>query len=627
MFSAQSVLKSVFGFDSFRPGQEEIIDRIVAGENLLAVMPTGAGKSLCYQIPALLFDRPTIIISPLVALMDNQVAGLRANGVNVAAIHSGQSRADNVIQWRSVTHGLDSANGAGSLLGQQTDNGKAKLLYLSPERLMSPRMISAIRALNPAMFVIDEAHCVSKWGPAFRPEYDQLQELKTLFPTARIAAFTATADALTRDDIAAKLFGRDGSQIQGKTIVHGFDRPNINVAVSPAKGRNQQLLALMERVKGQAGIVYCLSRKTTENVTTLLQQNGYKALPYHAGMETGDRFNNLERFMAEEAVVMVATIAFGMGIDKPDIRFVFHMNLPSSLEAYYQEIGRAGRDGGDALTHLIYGMDDARLRRQFIRDDGSDDDHQARELKRLDSLIAFCEASTCRRQILMQYFGERSQPCGNCDNCENPPKMIDATEHMRHVLGAIRATGGRYGPAYISDIVRGAPVKRALDLGHDRLDVFGAGKYMGKPVLQALMRQGINAGLIHSDLERYGVLCITPAGQAVLSGEAEFKCRDIIADQKRAKTRQGRSGIGRKTGPSESELGQADRALLLRLKARRAELARAASVPAYVIFSDAALIDMARKRPMSRSDMLGVSGVGDVKFNRYGVDFIDVISR
>ncbi len=632
MSPAQSVLKSVFGFDSFRLGQEDIIDDIVSGENLLAVMPTGAGKSLCYQIPALLFDKPTIIISPLVALIDNQVAGLRANGINVAAIHSGQSRAENVAQWRSVTHGLDNANGASSLASEYNDNGKAKLLYLSPERLMSPRMIAAITALDPAMFVIDEAHCVSKWGPAFRPEYAQLQELKTLFPNARIAAFTATADALTREDIAANLFGREAGAgkgtIRGKTIVHGFDRPNISLAVSPAKGRNQQLLALMQSVKGQSGIVYCLSRKTTENVTTLLQQNGYKALPYHAGMEAGDRFTNLERFMAEEAVTMVATIAFGMGIDKPDIRFVFHMNLPSSMEAYYQEIGRAGRDGGQALSHLIFGMDDVRLRGQFIRDDGSDENHQARELKRLDALISFCEASTCRRQILMQYFGQTSDLCGNCDNCENPPKMVDSTEHIRHVLGAIEATGGRYGPAYISDIVRGASVKRALDLGHDRLDVFGQGKYMGKPFLQALMRQAINAGLIHSDLERYGVLSVTPEGRAILSGEAIFKCRDIAADQKRAKASQSKANgaRGRRDGPSESELGQADRALLLRLKARRTELARASGVPAYVIFSDAALIDMARKRPASRADMLGVSGVGDVKFERYGIDFLSVIS-
>ena len=378
MSSPETILQSTFGFDAFRPGQGEVINALVSGENVLAVMPTGAGKSLCYQVPALLFERPTIVISPLVALMDNQVAGLRMNGVKVSALHSGQSREDNVAEWQAVTH------------------GDTKILYMSPERLMTGRMLSAMKALNPAMFVVDEAHCVSKWGPAFRPEYADLQRLKELFPKARMAAFTATADELTQKDIADKLFSG-----QGRTIVQGFDRPNLSLAVSPLRGRREQLLEFMKTASGQSGIVYCLSRKNTEKFAQVLVAAGYNALPYHAGMPAEARYENQERFMAEEGVIMVATIAFGMGIDKPDIRFVYHMNIPGSLEAFYQEIGRAGRDGNPAVTALIYGLDDIRMRRQFISDDGSDSEHQMREHKRLDALLGYCEASGCRRAVLL----------------------------------------------------------------------------------------------------------------------------------------------------------------------------------------------------------------------------------
>ena len=348
------------------------------------------------------------------------------NGVKVGCLHSGQSREENIAEWQSVTY------------------GGAKLLYMSPERLMTGRMLSAMKALNPAMFVVDEAHCVSKWGPAFRPEYADLQRLKDLFPDARVAAFTATADELTREDIADKLFGR-----QGKTLVQGFDRPNLSLAVSPLRNRSQQLLEFMKTTDGQSGIVYCLSRKNTEKFAQLLSAAGYKALPYHAGMPPETRFENQERFMAEEGVVMVATIAFGMGIDKPDIRFVYHTNIPGSLEAFYQEIGRAGRDGQPAVTALCYGLDDIRMRRQFITDDGSDNDHQMREHKRLDALLGYCEASGCRRQVLLNYFGEEQAPCGNCDNCISPPEMIDATEPAKVLFSAISQTGQRFGTAHV----------------------------------------------------------------------------------------------------------------------------------------------------------------------------------
>ena len=597
MQTPDSVLKHVFGFDDFRPGQRDIIDGILSGTSTLAVMPTGAGKSLCYQVPALIFDRPSIIVSPLVALMDNQTAALRLAGAPVAAVHSGQSREQNVEEWKRLSR------------------GDAKIFYLSPERLMSPRMLAAMAKIKPAMFVVDEAHCVSKWGPAFRPEYDQLQELKTLFPDAVMAAFTATADEQTREDIAGKIFGG-----RGKTVVQGFDRPNLDLTVLAKTDRKQQLLKLMQDVKGRSGIVYCLSRKSVEETAQMLSQNGFNALGYHAGMEPQVRFENQERFMAEEAVVMVATIAFGMGIDKPDIRFVFHTNLPSSLEAYYQEIGRAGRDGGEATTAMIYGLDDVRMRRKFISDDGSEADHQMREHKRLDSLLAYCEATGCRRQVLLTYFGERPKACGNCDNCLNPPKLIDATDQAIAVFRAIEDTGQRFGAGHVIDVVRGAQTAKITQFGHDNLPGYGGGKHMGKPYLQALIRQIVGAGLLEIDIAGYGALKITPAGRGVLEHGEKFECKDIIAQTKKQRP----SGSA-KNSALAAQLSHNDGELLKQLKSLRMALAREKSVPAYVIFSDASLMDMARKRPGNRAQMLDVSGVGDVKYDRYGEAFLDVI--
>ncbi len=596
MQSADSVLKSVFGFGGFRPGQKDIIDAIVAGQNMLAVMPTGAGKSLCYQIPALLFDRPTVIVSPLVALMDNQVAGLRANGVDAACIHSGQSRDENVKNWLSVSR------------------GGAKILYLSPERLMTPRMISAITALDPAMFVVDEAHCVSKWGPSFRPEYDQLSDLKAKFPNAVIAAFTATADEATRADIAQKLFCG-----QGKIVVQGFDRPNLDLVISPKSNRQDQLKTFIENVRGQSGIVYCLSRKSTEETSRFLRTQNVKALAYHAGMSPEQRFENQERFMAEQGVVIVATIAFGMGIDKPDIRFVFHMNLPGSLEAYYQEIGRAGRDGQPANTAMLYGLDDVRMRRQFISDDASDSDHQMREHKRLDALLAYCEASTCRRQVLLSYFGEQTPECKNCDNCLNPPKLIDASQPARALFASIDQTGQRFGTAHIIDVTRGAKTARITQFGHDTLSAYAGGQTFAKPYLQALIRQAVAAGVLDMDIAKYGALTLTRKGRGVLEGQETFQCKDIQAalpKQRRAR----RAHTAADLTPDAEDL-------LVKLKALRSQFAREMKKPAYVVFSDATLIDMARLVPANKESMLEVSGVGPTKFERFGEAFLDAVAN
>ena len=596
MSTAESIIQNTFGFPGFRPGQEEVINALVGGQSVLAVMPTGAGKSLCYQVPALLFDRPTVVISPLVALMDNQVAGLRMNGVKVGCLHSGQSREDNIAEWQSVTH------------------GGAKLLYMSPERLMTGRMLSAMKALNPAMFVVDEAHCVSKWGPAFRPEYADLQRLKDLFPEARVAAFTATADELTREDIADKLFGG-----QGHVMVQGFDRPNLSLAVSPLQNRTKQLLEFMKSTEGQSGIVYCLSRKNTEKFAEVLNAAGYNALSYHAGMPSETRFENQERFMAEDGVIMVATIAFGMGIDKPDIRFVYHTNIPASLEAFYQEIGRAGRDGQPAVTALCYGLDDIRMRRQFISDDGSDSDHQMREHKRLDALLGYAEASGCRRQVLLNYFGEEQAPCGNCDNCLNPPEMIDATVPAKALFSAMSQTGQRFGTSHVIAVARGEATDRVVQFSHDRLDAFGKGSDYAKPYMSALIRQAVASGLISMDISRYGALTLEAGAQDILAGQAKFKCKDL------ATGRAAQSGRRVKKALQETALSADEQSLLASLKSLRMEFSREIGKPAFVVFSDATLMDMVAKTPTTRDEMLNVSGVGETKFERYGEAFLDAI--
>ena len=398
------VLNDTFGFPEFRPGQEEVIDTIMGGGNVLAVMPTGSGKSLCYQVPAIALPGVTVVVSPLVALMQDQVAALKLAGVAAETINSSRDRGANIETWRSVS------------------DGTTKLLYLSPERLMTEQMLSALSGLPLSLVVVDEAHCISQWGPAFRPEYADLTRLKELFPETPVAAFTATADEITREDIADKLFSGDA-----RIFVAGFDRPNISLAVEMKRGWKQQLKSFLADHEGQSGIVYCLSRKKTEEAAQLMCDEGIRALPYHAGLDAGTRNRNQDIFLTEPGVVMAATIAFGMGIDKPDVRYVFHTDMPGSVEAYYQEIGRAGRDGAPAEACMLYGLDDMRMRRVFIEDEESTPERKRREHKRLDALIGYCEAPECRRRSLLAYFGETTEPCGNCDVCLNPVPLTDGT--------------------------------------------------------------------------------------------------------------------------------------------------------------------------------------------------------
>ena len=593
---AAQLLHDVFGYAAFRPGQEEIVDLLVSGKNVLAVMPTGAGKSLCYQIPALLCDRLTIVVSPLVALMDDQVAALRANGVAAVCIHSGLARAEQVANWRAVAA------------------GECKLLYLSPERLMTQRMLDAIVKLDPAMLVVDEAHCISKWGVCFRPEYEKLSGLRERFPRAVIAGFTATADEATRADIAQKLFRNNG-----RTIVHGFDRPNLKLAVLPKIDWKAQLLSFLEDKRDEAGIVYCLSRKLTEEVAEFMSEEGFNAIAYHAGRDAETRRDGQDRFMSEQAVVMVATIAFGMGVDKPDIRYVCHLNLPGSMEAYYQEIGRAGRDGLPAETLLLYGLADMGQRRQFIEQDGTDEAHKMREHKRLDALLAYCEAASCRRTALLSYFDEEIRACGNCDNCLNPPKMVDGTRKAQMLFGVIKDTGQMFGAAHIIDVLRGAETAKIMERGHERLAGYGAGAEHTKAYWQGFIRQAVAGNYLTINIQKYGALQIARIGQAVVSGEEAFAFREIELKAPKAKAKKRRA--------EKLPVAEGDQYLLAALKSLRLDLARAKKVPAYVVFPDTTLMEMARARPATLDEMAGINGVGPRKLEDFGEIFLEAVSR
>jgi ATP-dependent DNA helicase RecQ len=591
------ILRDVFGFDDYREGQEPVVQALLTGHNALAVMPTGSGKSLCFQVSALVLGGLTVVVSPLVALMHDQVAALRLAGVAAETINSSRDRAENVAAWRRVAA------------------GETRLLYLAPERLMTERMLAALTKLPVKLIAIDEAHCISQWGPAFRPDYEALANLRERFPTTPIAALTATADQATRRDIATRLFADDA-----EIFVAGFDRPNIKLAVEMRHSGNQQLLAFLEKHRGESGIVYCLSRKKTESVSRLLTENGVAALPYHAGMDKFERDNNQDTFMTEPGRVMVATIAFGMGIDKPDVRFVFHTDLPGSMEAYYQEIGRAGRDGQPADAHMLYGLDDIRMRRVFIEQEDSGDDRRRREHQRLDALIGYCESATCRRDVLLAYFGDQSEPCGNCDTCLEPVEMKDGVAVGQQALSAILRTGQRFGAAHIIDILRGTETEKVLTARHEELPTFGAGADLSKDAWRSIIRQLVAAGFLRLDIEGYGGLNITGKGEALLQDNENFSYRQDTIPPKLAKTRKSRQG---EPLPTLDDTGNA---LLAALKSLRLRLAKERGVPAYVVFSDRTLIDMAQRRPNDATAFAEVHGVGDAKLRDFGEIFLQAIA-
>ena len=590
------ILKNVFGYDNFRPGQVEVVNALLSGENALAVMPTGSGKSLCFQIPALVKGGLTIVVSPLVALMEDQVAALKLAGVEAETINSSRDRTVNVDAWRRVAA------------------GETRLLYLAPERLMTDRMLDALARLPVTLIAIDEAHCLSRWGPSFRPEYEALSRLKDIFIGVPIAALTATADSATQEDIAAKLFGG-----QGRAFVSGFDRPNIRLNVEIRTDAKRQLLGVIKDFEGESGIVYCLSRAKTEKTAAMLCENGVRALAYHAGLSAQMRAQNQQTFMMEPGVVIVATIAFGMGIDKPDVRFVCHTDMPGNVEAYYQEIGRAGRDGKSAVAHMFYGLDDVRMRRMFIEQEDSDPDHKRREHKRLDALIAYCEASSCRRQALLEYFNDSIEPCGNCDMCLTPPEMVEGAGIAQTLLSACVATGQMYGQAHLIDIVRGADTEKMRQAGHDTLPEHGQGADISKDAWRSIVRQLVAGGFLKIDVTGHGGLSLTAKGQALLKGEDTFNYRkDLVLKPEKKKSRSGRA-------EPPADLNADDAKLLGDLKDLRTHLAMEREVPAYMIFSDRTLEDMARKKPRDNNAFADIHGVGAAKLKDFAEAFIGVV--
>jgi len=588
-----NLLREVFGYSSFRPGQLEIIKTIVSSHNVLAVMPTGAGKSLCYQLPAIYSQQKTIIVSPLVALIDDQVAALSQSGVQVSKLHSGLSREENVEQWQLFASGV------------------SKILYMSPERLMQPRMIEALQKQAIGMFVVDEAHCISKWGADFRPDYEELSKLKPLFPTAVISAFTATADKATRADIVDKLTNGDCS-----VFVKGFDRPNLALRVLPKQDIKSKLLDFLSDRRSQSGIIYCLSRNETDQTAEFLESNGFNAISYHAGKTAEFRRDAQNRFMTEDAVVMVATIAFGMGIDKPDIRYVVHASMPSSVEAFYQEIGRAGRDGSPAETLIFYGLQDIMKRQRMIFDGEGSEQHKLLEYKRLEALIGYCETTACRRLALLSYFDETDVSCGNCDNCLSPPVVQDYTEIAKLLISAVTETGQYFGVGHIIDLVRGSETAKVKARSHHQLNVFGLAADQSKQALQSIIRQLIAADALKVNLEKYGALEVTNKGRYILEDKEKFTAKVISKTATKAL---------KQNSNSRAASFESNPQLLAELKKLRLTIARERSVPAFVIFSDKTLVQMANEMPTTESEFLAISGVGKNKLQEFFEPFSQTI--
>ncbi len=590
--AARAVLNNTFGYDDFLPGQADIVTALLAGENVLAVMPTGAGKSLCYQLPALACESLTVVVSPLIALMRDQVAALRLNGVAAGALNSATPRAEAV-----TTH-------------RQLREGRLRLLYISPERLMVPGTLEGLARYSPARFAIDEAHCISQWGHDFRPDYRRLAELPEHFPDARLSAFTATADAVTRQDIVARLFGGEAN-----TFVAGFDRPNLRIGVAPRRSGARQIDDLLDRYAGRAGIIYTLSRKEAERTAERVSSRGRIALPYHAGMDQRDRDRNQDRFLTEDGVVMVATIAFGMGIDKPDIRFVVHANLPSTVEAYYQEIGRAGRDGEPAETLMLYGMNDIRIRRLMIDDSDRPDEVKRVDHQRLNALLALCETANCRRQALLGYFGEASERCGNCDRCLDPVETVDGTVIAQKALSAVLRTGQRFGAEHLIAVLRGEATDKVLQHRHDQLVTFGVGAEISKTLWRSYLRQLVAADVLRIAIGDYGALLPGSRGHAVLRGDENVAFHSEAAGRQRERRR------------ATEVPEEVDQALFGRLKQLRVDIAREEGVPAYVVFHDRSLMDMASRKPRSLDALVACHGVGAGKLARYGARFLEALNE
>ena len=592
MDGAAGLLHSVFGFPDFRPGQAEIVQSVLEGRNTLAILPTGGGKSLCFQLPALCRDGVTVVISPLIALMRDQVRALKAAGVEAGALTSGNTEEETEEVFAAI------------------DEGRLKLLYMAPERLASGGALALLRRAKCSLIAVDEAHCVSQWGHDFRPDYLRIGELRRSLRVP-LAAFTATADEETRAEIVTRLF--DGEP--PVTFLRGFDRPNIHLAFSVKDKPREQILRFAAARRGQSGIVYCATRSKTETLAQALREARHEAVAYHGGMEPDERRRVETRFQREDGLIVVATIAFGMGIDKPDIRWVAHADLPKSIEGYYQEIGRAGRDGSPAETMTLYGPDDIRLRRTQIDEGAAPPDRKAADHTRLNALLGLAEALSCRRQVLLGYFGEAAEPCGNCDLCDRPALLFDATEAVRKALSAILRTGEWFGAGHLIDILTGSATAKVRERGHDQLPTFAVGRDLSKPAWGAVFRQMMGRDLVRPDPDRHGALRMTDAARPVLRGEASVTLRrDTVV------------AAGEREPVVRAQVAEEDAGLLALLKAKRRALAEAQNVPAYVVFPDRTLIEMAEKKPGNLDQMAGITGVGAKKLESYGAAFLEVIT-
>jgi ATP-dependent DNA helicase RecQ len=596
---ARAQLQQTFGFQDFRPGQDDIIGAVLGGRDVLAVMPTGGGKSLCYQLPALLRDGLTVVVSPLIALMRNQVAQLQHHGVAAASLNS----ANGPAETRAAYEGLE--------------NGVLRILYLAPERLALAETRARLARARIGLLAIDEAHCVSQWGHDFRPDYLTIGEAAAALGDVQRIALTATADIATRGEILAKLFSREPA-----VFVHGFDRPNLRLAMQPKANAKRQIMDFVRGHEDDSGIIYCASRKQTEELAAFLKDKGLRALPYHAGMDAVDRARNQDAFLQEDGLIMTATIAFGMGIDKPDVRFVMHANLPKSLEGYYQEIGRAGRDGLPADTLTLYGLDDIRLRRVQIEESDASEEQKRIEKQRLNALIALCEAPRCRRKTLLAYFGETIEPCGNCDLCVEGVEVMDATIEAQKALSAILRTGERFGAEHLIAILIGDATDKIHQFGHDRLPTFGVGKEHSRTAWRSIFRQLYAAGVINFDIGAYGSWTVTDYGRGVLKGAAKVELRREAMTP--AANRPAAAAAKKASAPAR-ELGPEDRKLFDALKSARLDLARQESVPAFVILGDRSLLDMVMLKPEMRDQMMMVHGIGRAKLEKYGDIFLRVI--